>query len=242
MYRTSKKKRAFGIVTFLIFLLHISLSGIGITQPYHHSSNLAKMAYSGSPYPIAKGENGPRKVFLIDVTNGEIIAEPVDIPGVPYRDTVSFFFVPGSEGLVLEEIKAYLEVKANPSVILDISVGGYLENIIERELLSEIGAIITKHRDGWKNIYLGTQRFLGMGRLPGLARKCLQLFNEIEPPSFYDIDNLARDPVLKELAQKVLSEEKEAIRREALEYMLPASREEWDRCGFLSLIVNQLDL
>jgi exonuclease SbcD len=183
-------------------------------------SNLAKMAYSGSPYPIAKGENGPRKVFLVDVTDGEIIVEPVDIPGVPYRDAVSFFFVPGSEGLVLEEIKTYLEVKANPNIIIDIDVGGYLENIVERELLSEIQAIITQYRDGWKNIYLGTQRFLGIGRLPGLARKCLQLFNELEPPSLYDIDNFSRDPVLKELAQKVLSEEKEAIMREALEYML----------------------
>ena len=109
-----------------------------------------KDGVSGSPYPIAKGENGPRKAFLIDVDNNVITVEPVDIPGVPYREAISFFFVPGSEELVLEEIGTYLQAKADPNIIIDLDAGGFLETIGERELQSEIQLLIAKHRGGWK--------------------------------------------------------------------------------------------
>ncbi len=177
--------------------------------------NRAKIAYSGTPYPMAKGENGSRKVFLIEVSERCIDIEAVDVPGVPRRESASFCFVPGSEEQTLEEIKEYLFSCADPEVILDLEVAGWVSQVRENLLLREIESLVQKSREGWKAVNLAPG-FVSIGSLPGIVRKCLQLLREAEPP--VDVA-FAGDPVLDQLVKEVV-QERELLYREALSLLL----------------------
>ncbi|HAA89228.1 MAG: Putative metallo-dependent phosphatase [Thermoanaerobacterales bacterium 50_218] len=176
--------------------------------------NRAKIAYSGTPYPLAKGENGARKVFLIEVSGGCLDVEAVDVPGVPRRETASFCFVPGSEEQTLEEIRDYLFSRADTDVILDLEVAGWIS---QREdlLLREVENLVRSSREGWKAVNLAPG-FVSIGSLSGIGRKCLQLLRETEPPAD---PAFAGDPVLGQLVEEVV-QERELLYREALSLLL----------------------
>lgn len=180
--------------------------------------NRVQVAYSGTPYPLAKGETGPRKVFLVTVSQTDVGVEALDIPGVPRRETASFFFVPGSEEQTLEEIRTYLCERADPLVMIDLEVNGWIGDAREEVYTKEINALAVRYRDGWKAVNPGTPRFLSAGALSGTAGRCLQLLRELDPPDFFEVDEFCGPP-LKQLAREVLSD-RESLYREAMTVLL----------------------
>lgn len=180
--------------------------------------NRAWVAYSGSPYPIARGETGARKALLVEIGPDDIKVEGRDIPGVPRRETVAFYFLPGSEEQTIEEIRSYLCNSADPNVILDIETGGWLGDAREETVAREIEALADHFRDGWKEINLGTPQFSSTGSLSGIGRRCLELLEEVEPPGVFEMEDFTA-PFLRTLAEEVLGE-REQIYRETLSFIL----------------------
>lgn len=180
--------------------------------------NRVRIAYSGSPYPIARGETGARKVLLVEIGPDGIRVEGRDIPGVPRRERVAFYFLPGSEEQTIEEIRSYLCDSADPNVILDLETGGWLGDAREEAVAGEIEAIAAFFRDGWKDINLVTPQFASIGSLSGLGRKCLELLEEVEPPGVFEMEDFTA-PFLRTLAEEVLGE-REQLYREALSFIL----------------------
>lgn len=180
--------------------------------------NDTQVAYSGTPYPTAKGENGARSVFLIDVSPQGISLERVEIPGVPRRETVSFFFVPGEEIKILEEMGTFLESEADSQVILDLEVEGWVEGISEKDCAAEIELMVRKHRTRWRAVNIGTPQITGIDTLPGVVSRCLQFLRESEPPDFLALEECS-DPSLQELAREVV-EDREGLYRQALSLLL----------------------
>ncbi|MDH7578421.1 MAG: DNA repair exonuclease [Bacillota bacterium] len=181
--------------------------------------NRVRVAYSGSPYPLARGENGARKVFLIEISSGEIKVEAVDIPGVPRRETAAFYFVPGAEEETLEAIRSVLRDRADPNVILDLEMGGWVSRISEELLVKKSEALIEEFRGGWKGVNPGTPCFLSTGRLSGIGSRCFQILQESEiPPDIIEAE-VFRNTVLYGFAEKVIGD-REALYREALALIL----------------------
>lgn len=180
--------------------------------------NRAWIAYSGSPYPLARGETGARKAFLVEIGPDGIKVEGQDIPGVPRRETVAFYFLPGSEEQTIEEIRTYLCNSADPNVIMDIETGGWLGNAREETIARELEALAGHFRDGWKEINLGTPQFSSTGSLSGIGRRCLELLGEVAPPGVFEMDDFTA-PFLRTLAEEVLNEQ-DLLYREALAFIL----------------------
>ncbi|MGB9791984.1 MAG: metallophosphoesterase family protein [Thermacetogeniaceae bacterium] len=180
--------------------------------------NQALIAYSGTPYPLARGETGPRKVLLVDISGDGIKVEGVEIPGVPRRERIFFWFLPGYEERTIEEIRRYLSEAADPDVILDVETGGWLGDVREEAVVGEVAALVAQLRRGWKEVNLVTPQFTAIGSLSGFGRKCLELLDEIEPPDVCEIEDFA-DPLLRALAEEVL-EEREDLCRQALSFLL----------------------
>lgn len=180
--------------------------------------NNTQVAYSGTPYPMAKGENGARSVFLIEVSPEGISVEGVEIPGVPRRETVSFFLVPGEEEKILEEMRTFLESKADSQVILDLEAEGWVEGISEEACAAEIELMVRKHRDRWRAVNTGTLQITGIETLPGVASRCLHFLEESEPPDPLALEDCS-DPCLLELAQEVRGD-REGLYRSALSLLL----------------------
>ncbi len=180
--------------------------------------NQVQLAYSGTPYPIAKGENGARRAFLIDLSSEGIDVQAVEIPGVPRRETASFFFVPGEERRIMDEIASFLEQQADPEVILDLEVAGWVGSISEEFCIAEIETLVKKYRERWRDVNCGTVQVTGISALPGIAARCLHLLAELEPPAPLELDDLI-DPSLKELSQEVIKD-KERLYRTALSLLL----------------------
>lgn len=180
--------------------------------------NNVRVAYSGTPYPTSKGENGARHAFLIDVSSGGFDVQGIKIPGVPRRETASFFFVPGEEDKIMEQIESFLEQSADDGVILDLEVAGWVGGISEGACAAEIDRLVGKHRGGWRAINTGTVQVTGIGALPGVASGCLHQLGELEPPDFLALEDCS-DPSLQELSRQV-REDKEALYRSALSLLL----------------------
>lgn len=180
--------------------------------------NNVLLAYSGTPYPIAKGENGARCAFLIDLSSEGIDVQAVKIPGVPRRETVTFFFVPGEEKRIMDEIASFLEQQADPEVILDLEVAGWVGSISEELCTAEIEMLVIKYRERWRDVNCSTVQVTGISALPGIARQCLHLLAELEPPAALELEDL-RDPSLKELSQEVIKD-REGLYRTALSLLL----------------------
>ncbi|MDR9755203.1 MAG: metallophosphoesterase [Thermoanaerobacterales bacterium] len=180
--------------------------------------NQVQLAYSGTPYPIAKGENGARRAFLIDLSSEGIDVQAVEIPGVPRRETASFFFVPAEEKRVMEEIASFLEQQADHEVILDLEVAGWVGSISEDICTAEIEMLVKKYRRRWRDVNCGTVQVTGISALPGIAIRCLRLLDELEPPAPLELEDL-RDPCLKELSQEVIKD-REGLYRTALSLLL----------------------
>ncbi len=178
----------------------------------------ALVAYSGTPYPLAKGEVGPRRALLVDVESSGIRVEGLEIPGVPRRERAFFWFLPGYEEMVIEEIRRYLDEAADPDVILDLDAGGWLGDVREEALVGEISAVVAQSRHRWKEVNLGTPQFSAIGSLSGFGKKCLELLGEVGPPGVCEIEDFA-DPLLRLLAEEVL-EEREELYRQALSFVL----------------------
>ena len=180
--------------------------------------NDVQVAYSGTPYPISKGENGARQTFLIEVAAGEIGVKGVEIPGVPCRETASFFFVPGEEMRVLDEMGSFLEQRADTNVILDLDVAGWVESLSEDACAAEVELMVRKYRDHWRAVNTGTLQITGIAELPGVALRCLQFLRESEPPDCLALEDCS-DPCLLELAQEVC-EDRQHLYRSALSLLL----------------------
>jgi exonuclease SbcD len=180
--------------------------------------NNTQVAYSGTPYPTAKGENGARIVFLIEVSVEGICVEGAEIPGVPRREAVSFFFVPGEEEKILEEIGTFLESEADSQVILDLEAEGWVEGISEEDCAAEIELMVRKNRARWRAVNTGTPQITGMERLSGVALRCLQFLGELEPPDPLALEDCS-DPSLYELAREV-REDRHGLYRKALSLLL----------------------
>lgn len=180
----------------------------------HH----VQVAYSGTPYPIAKGEDGARHVLLIDINSNRIDVQGVKVPGVPRRERASYFFVPGQEKKILKEIELFLEQYADHDVILDLDVAGWVGSISEENCAAEIDLLVKKYRDRWRTINCGTVQVTGIAALPGSAARCLHLLDELAPPDPLELDELG-DPCLMELSQKVI-EDRDGLYRTALSLLL----------------------
>lgn len=180
--------------------------------------NRALIAYSGSPYPLTRGETGIRRALLVDVGRDCISVEGLEIPRIPRRERVFFYFLPGSEEQTLEEIRAYLGGSADPNVILDLETGGWLGDVREEAVAGELAALVAQFRDGWKELNLVTPQFADIGALSGMGRKCLELLDEVEPPGVYEMEDF-NAPFLRVLAEEVLSE-REELYRQALSFIL----------------------
>ncbi len=180
--------------------------------------NNVQLAYSGTPYPISKGENGERCALLIDVTSQGIAVQDVKIPGVPCRETASFFFVPGEERRIMNEIAFFLEQQADPELILDLEVAGWVGSISEEYCTAEIEMLVKKYRERWRDISCGSVQVTGISALPGIARRCLRLLAKLEPPEPLQLEDL-RDPSLIELSQEVIKDKK-GLYRTALSLLL----------------------
>jgi exonuclease SbcD len=180
--------------------------------------NKAQVAYSGTPCPTAKGENGARRAFLIDISHEGISAQGVEIPGAPRRETASFFFVPGEEEKILEEMRYFLESQADRQVILDLEAEGWVEGISEEACAAEIESLAGRYRERWRAVNSGTPQISGVGTLPGVASRCLQFLKESEPPQPLSLDDCA-DPSLLELAREV-GEDRRSLYRRALSLLL----------------------
>jgi len=181
--------------------------------------NRVRVAYSGSPFPLARGENGPRKALLIEISSGEIKVEAVDIPGVPRRETAAFYFVPGAEEEILAAIRSLLRDRADPNVMLDLELSGWISGISEELLLKKIEALSEEFRAGWKGVNLGTPSFLSTGRLSGIGARCLQILREFEIPPEINEAEVFRDALLRRFAEEALGD-REALYREALALIL----------------------
>ncbi len=180
--------------------------------------NNVQVAYSGTPYPTAKGEIGARCAVLIEVSSEGITLKGVEIPGVPRRETASFFFVPGGEEQTLEEMRSFLNDQASTQVILDLEVDGWVEKISEEACVGEIQAMVKRYCDRWKAVKTGTLHLTGMSSLPGFALRCLQFLGDSEAPDPSILDSCT-DPLLRELAQEVLGEP-DQVYRTALSHIL----------------------
>lgn len=178
----------------------------------------ALVAYSGTPYPLTRGETGPRKALLVDVDGDGIRAEGIEIPGIPRRERAFFWFLPGYEEKVIQEIRRYLSEAADPGVILDVDTGGWLGDLREEAVVGELTALVAQWRHGWKEVNLGTPQFTAVASLSGFGRKCLELLREIEPPDACEIEDFV-EPCLRLLAEEVL-EEREELYRQALSFVL----------------------
>jgi len=91
----------------------------------------------------------------------------VEIPGVPCRETASFFFVPGEEMRVLDEMGSFLEQRADTNVILDLDVAGWVESLSEDACAAEVELMVRKYRDHWRAVNTGTLQITGIAELPG---------------------------------------------------------------------------
>ncbi|MDD3074037.1 MAG: metallophosphoesterase, partial [Eubacteriales bacterium] len=180
--------------------------------------NNVRVAYSGTPYPTSKGENWARHAFLIDVSSEGFDVQGIKIPGVPRRETASFFFVPGEEKKIMEEIEAFLEQRADDEVILDLEVAGWVGSISEGACAAEIDRMVSKYRGRWRAVNPGTVQVTGIAALPGVASRCLHKLGELEPPDFLALDDCS-DPSLQELARKV-REDRQSLYRSALSLLL----------------------
>ena len=180
--------------------------------------NNVQLAYSGTPYPTSKGENGARCALLIDVTSEGIAVQGVKIPGVPRRETASFFLVPGEERGIIDEIASFLEQQADPQVILDLEVAGWVGSISEEFCTAEIEMLVKKYRERWRDINCGAVQVTGISALPGIAKRCLRLLTELEPPDPLELEDL-RDSSLKELSLEVIND-REGLYRTALSLLL----------------------
>lgn len=180
--------------------------------------NNVKIAYSGTPCPTAKGETGRRQVFLVEVSREGVYPRGVEIPGVPCRETEFFYFVPGWEQETLEEIRQTLEKGAEQEVILDLEIGGWVAEISEEACMAELRSIVSRYRDRWLAINLGTPQITGVSSLPGIARRCLQLLRESNPPDPLLLDD-CQEPCLQGLARQVC-EDREGLYRTALSLIL----------------------
>lgn len=180
--------------------------------------NNVQLAYSGTPYPTSKGENGARHAFLIDVSSRGIDVQGVKIPGVPCRERASFFFVPGQEKKIFKEIELFLEQHADPDLILDLEIGGWVGSISEEKCAAEIDLLMKKYRDHWRSINCGTVQVTGITALPGVAARCLHLLDELAPPDSLELEDLS-EPCLMELSQKVIGD-RQGLYRAALSLLL----------------------
>jgi exonuclease SbcD len=180
--------------------------------------NNVQVAYSGTPYPTSKGENGARHAFLIGLSSGGFDVQGIKIPGVPRRETASFFFVPGEEDKILGQIESFLEQSADDEVILDLEVAGWVGSISEGACVAEIDSMVGKHRGRWRAVNTGTVQVTGIAALPGVASRCLYKLGELEPPDFLSLEDCS-DPSLQELAWKV-REDREGLYRSALSLLL----------------------
>jgi len=180
--------------------------------------NNVKIAYSGTPCPTAKGETGRRRVFLVDVSPEGVVPQGVDVPGVPRRETRSFYFVPGGEEETFEEIRLTLEKSADQEVILDLEIEGWVGELSEEACLGEIRSLVNRYHDRWRVINLCTPQITGVSSLPGIARRCLQFLREMPPPGPLALDD-CQEPCLQELAQQVW-EDRDGLYRTALSLVL----------------------
>lgn len=180
--------------------------------------NNVQVAYSGTPYPLARGETGKRRAFLVEVSPEGVFPQGMEIPGVPRRERAPFFVVPGEEEKTLEEMRLFLEKGPGGQVILDLEVEGWVENISEEACAGEILSMVGRYRDRWRGINTGTLRITGVAALPGIARRCLQFLRESEPPAITALEDCG-DPCLRELAREV-QEDREGIYRQALSLIM----------------------
>lgn len=180
--------------------------------------NNVEIAYSGTPCPTAKGETGRRRVFLVEVSSEGVYSKGVEIPGVPCRETESFYFVPGGEEETLEEICFTLEKGADRRVILDLEIEGWVGELSEEACLAEIRSIVSRYQDRWQAINLGTPKITGVSSLPGIAHSCLKFLRELPPPDPLVLDD-CQESCLEGLAQEVW-EDQEGLYRTALSLIL----------------------
>ncbi|AFV12714.1 putative metallo-dependent phosphatase [Thermacetogenium phaeum DSM 12270] len=180
--------------------------------------NDVRAAYSGTPYPLARRETGERRVFLVEVSPEGVFPQGVKIPGVPRRERVPFFFVPGEEEKTLEEMRLFLERGGSDQVILDLEVDGWVANVSEEACAGEILSLVDRYRDRWRDVNTGTLRITGVSALPGIARRCLQFLRESEPPAVDALEDCG-EPCLRELAREV-REDREGIYRQALSFIM----------------------
>lgn len=177
----------------------------------------AQVAYSGTPCPVARGENGARRVFLVEVQDAVIKVEALELPGVLRREAHTFFFVPGYEERTMHQVKDLLTGEPDPLVILDLEAGGWVGEPGESALQSQLVDLVERYREGWGGVNLAV-RFTSSGSLSGFVRRCLALMQKMEPPQLSLVEEFQNQP-LRGLAEEVLSNT-ETLYQEALAILL----------------------
>lgn len=140
--------------------------------------NQAKVAYSGAPVLVAD-EIGPRYVVLVELENGGVREQFIELPEVVHRLEYRLFVLPEREEQALEQADVILAHEALPNRELHLQVDGYI-TIDERIFRDNLQQVINRHVGSWRKVTC-EQQAVSVGALPMVLRRLLQALETMQP-------------------------------------------------------------